>query len=302
MTPKHFFVAEGRQGTSNLDSRTGGEAITVTPNFPGKPDCQEVFLGISMDWAHAERGEAWAAVDADELRDAIDKAVGKREEEADWRDSNRVEVDGIEGRIVVGRETVGKHVGQWAFPSGLHFGDDAVANLNPKAVPASTPKPWEGSKPYRPLDRDRLLRHIEDVEAALTRRNERHERDQARIRELEAEVIDLIRRYSEQGDKLLASYGSKTAREYLDLAWEAAIEPEDGMIHAGEEHVIQGPSGRIDGPLCAASDRSALLFGGTERRLLEPRPEPSKEDSYRKELEGKGLAEWEIEILVGSAA
>lgn len=105
MSPKHFFFTpEGHPGTSNLDSRTGGEAITVTPNFPSKPDRQELFLGISMDWSGAEPGEAWAAVDADELRDAIDKAVGPREEEADWRDSNRVEITWGGERITVGRE------------------------------------------------------------------------------------------------------------------------------------------------------------------------------------------------------
>ena len=294
MSPKHFFADESDRGISNLDSRTGGEAITVMPNFPGKPDCQELFLGISMDWSHAERGEAWAAVDANKLRDAIDKAVGKREEEADWRDSDRIEVDGTEGRIVVGRETVGKYAGQWVFPSGLHFVDDAVARLHPKAVPASMPKPWEGSKPYRPLDRDRLLRHIEDVEAALTRRNERHEQDQERIRELEAEVFTLR--------QIKDSYEEpKTAYEYLDLAWEVAVVPEDGMIHKGEEAMVM-VHGRGDGPgvIIRGSDTPSRPGGGVEYRLLEPRPTP--EEKRRKELEGKGLAEWEIEILMGGAA
>ena len=237
MSSKHFFYLESQQGTSNLHSCTGHEAITVTPNLPGKPDCQEAFLGIAMDWSGAKPGEAFAAVDADELRDAIDKAVGPREE----------------------------------------------------------PGPWEGRKPYRPIDRDRLLRHIEDVEAALTRRNERHEQDQERIRELEAEVFTLR--------EIRDSYEEpKTVREYLDLAWEVAVEPEDGMIRKGEEAMVM-VHGRGDGPgvVIRGSDTPSRPGGSIEYRLLEPRKEPRKEDSYRKELESKGLAEWEIQLLVGAA-
>src|SRR5699024_5498064 len=137
---------------------------------------------IDMHWDGADPGGAWATVDANELRDAIDKAVGKRE--------------GAKG---------------------------------------SDPKP------YRPIDRDRLLRHIGDIEATLARRNERWERDHERIRELEAEVFTLR--------EIKDSYEEpKTAREYLDLAFEAGHVPEDGKIHEGEQYVLQGISGRVEGP------------------------------------------------------
>lgn len=211
MSPKHFFFTEAQQGTSNLDSRTGGEAITVTPNYPGNPEGREVFLGISMDWSGAKPGEAWAAVDADELRNALDKAVGPREE----------------------------------------------------------PEPWEGRKPYRPIDRDRLLRHIEDVEAALTRRNERHEQDQERIRELEAEVFTL-REIKDSCEE------PKTAREHLELAWEAAIVPEDGTIHAGEEFLCKDEYGIRQPALGPSSHSFPAGFLGVERRLLEPRAEEAE--------------------------
>ena len=50
--------------------------VSTTGNLERPGD---VFIGIDMHWSSAHRGEAWAAVDANELRDAIDKAVGKRE-------------------------------------------------------------------------------------------------------------------------------------------------------------------------------------------------------------------------------
>ena len=238
---------------------------------------------------------AFTGVDANELRDAIDKAVGKRKEEDDWRDGDRVEVDWLEGRTIVGRETVGVHAGRWVLPSGFRCGDDSIATLNPKAVgPRHEADPYEGTRPYRPVDRDRLLRHIEDLEATLTRRNERHEQGQERIRELEAEVSTL-REIKDSCEE------PKTPREYLDLAWEAATVPVDGMIYAGEEYVLRDIDGRVEGPLRAPVDRRSVTFAGPERRLLESRVEPAKEDLYRKDLESKGLAEWEIQLLVGAA-
>lgn len=224
MSPKHFFP-ESVRGTSNLTSPAGGDYITVTPNRPPDLDSQEVFIGISMDYSSADKGEAWAAVDASELRDAIDNAVGPRE--------------GAKG---------------------------------------------SDAKPYRPIDRDRLLRHIEDVEAALTRRNERHEQDLGRIRELEG---------------LLAVAEAKTPREYLQLAWDAAIIPEDDMIREDEEHLIRYKGGRIahSGPfgLDLVARRDEVL----ERRLLEPRTEKDERQAL---IDEYGLEDWELELLAGGAS
>lgn len=285
MSTKHFFFIENHQGTSNLHSRTGHEAITVTPNFPGKPDRQEVFLGISMDWSGAKPGEAWAAVDADELRDAIDKAVGKREPASlddDESIRQRLEAWGA----IVDHPFFEKVFGRLDAEGSLL--DGMVKRLDRAEV-----RPSEGHlHTYPAKDRDRHLRHIEDVEATLTRRNERHEQDQERIRELEAEVARLEAEV----------FHDYTARECLELAWEAAIVPEDGEIHEGEAFLCKDESGIRQPVLGNAPHAIPASHLGVERRLLEPRVEPSKEDSYRKELESKGLAEWEIELLVGSAA
>ena len=135
-----------------------------------------VYLEVNND---VTEEAAFIGVCADELRDAIDKAVGPRE----------------------------------------------------GAEPA---------RPYRPIDRDRLLRHIEDIEAALARRNRRHEEDQERIRELEGIAM-------RRGD-------------------------------------------RID-----------ELEAKLEAEAAAPSPEEQIE-ARRKEYEGKGLADWEIELLMGEGA
>lgn len=184
--------------------------------------------------------EIW--VDADELRDAIDKAVGKRE--------------GAKG---------------------------------------SDPKP------YRPIDRDRLLRHIEDIEAALARRNERWERDQERIRELSAEVSDLQAQAEEPA-------APKPAREYLGMAWEAAHVPADGMIHEGESVLARDASGIRQGACPAGSTFPAERYG-IEHRLLDPRVEPTEEEGAAEALsralidsDGWVLAKGERESIAAQLA
>ena len=276
---------------------------------------RELYLSVEMaaGGIPAETGYAYIGVSADEMLGAIDKAVGKR------------------------------------------------LTLEPAV------------KPYRPQDRDRLLRHIEDIEASLTRRNERWEKDQERIRALSAEVSDLQTQIAEL-------CMTKTAREHLELAWEQAIVPEDGMIREGEAILVKDEAG-----IRQAAQESRSTFRANvwdrERRLLDPRPKPTREDviaglralerkrgkfevvleeprmnsnpdggiatgmvkrvlcdhlgfefefvdpkpnryamasvvadlgvtaedfvpaadAYRKELEAKGLADWEVELLVGSA-
>ena len=179
MTEPHFkrVLPDSTNPTFFKDSGTSTE-IAVGRNGIGE-DCTDVFLGIHMHWSFADSGEAWTKLDADELRDAIDKAVGPR--------------GGAESPV---------------------------------------------AKPYRPVDRDRLLRHIEDIEATLARRNERHEQDQERIRELEEIAM-------RRGDRI----------EELEAKLEAAA----------------------------------------------PSPEEQIE-ARRKEYEDKGLADWEIELLMGEGA
>lgn len=190
----------------------GDYVINVQCNSKERPD--ELYLNMTSGDARY----AWAAVDANQLRDAIDRAVGPREEP-------------------------------------------------------------EGVKPYRAKDRDRLLRHIEDLEATLTRRNVRHERDQGLIRNLTQKLIDLEAKAAEK----------KTAEEYLELAWEAAIIPPDGVLHQGERYILRHSHGGFSTGV-AHTERITSLS-----RLLEPRPEPTAESVAEKH----GLEEWEIELLRG---
>lgn len=296
--------------------------VAVSNNFRSSDDHRrELYLSVQMaDGDHVENGYAYIGVSADEMLGAIDKAVGKR----------------------------------------------------PTLEPAV--------KPYRPQDRDRLLRHIEDVEASLTRRNERWEKDQERIRELKAEA----KAAEARADAAEAKFHDDpmTARELLELAWDQAIVPEDGMIHEGEAFLAKSPSEDLASAYgSAGSPRRSGTADTYERRLLDPRPEPTRDevieglfdldrkagerevvfdeprmnsnpdgsiatgmvkrvlcgrhgfefdfvdpkpnryamasvvadlgvtaehfapvaDAYRKELEAKGLADWEVELLVGSA-
>lgn len=169
----------------------------------------------------AELKRARISVDPDELRDAIDKATGEREE----------------------------------------------------------PKP-PASKPYRPIDRDRLLRHIEDVEASLTRRNERWEKDQERIRELEADLARARSAVEVQVQRVKEMAETKTAREYLDLAWDAAHVPADGMIHEGEEFICKDENGIRQPGFGATSHSIPADLLRIDRRLLDPRPEPTETKVY----------------------
>lgn len=229
MNPKRFFFPESVERVTHITAPEGA-CVTVHANRPFDPSSEEVFVGISMDFRLADSGEAWAEIDANELRDAINRAVGERE--------------GAKG---------------------------------------SDPKP------YRPIDRDRLLRHIEDVEAALARRNERWENDQSRIRDLEAEVHTLR--------EIKDSYEEpKTAREYLELAWEAAILPENGVIHRGEKYIFRYEDGDLE-TRTAAGDR---VMHSDRLRLLEPRVEPTEEERRQAIVDEHGLQDWEIELLAAS--
>lgn len=228
MSTRFDFIPDRDNPTTLTTPLCDAEIVVSTNGNPERPG--DVFVGIDMHWSSAHRGEAWAAVDANELRDAIDKAAGKRE--------------GAKG---------------------------------------SDPKP------YRPADRDRLLRHIGDIEATLARRNERWERDQERIRELEAEVFTLR--------EIRDSYEEpKTAREYLELAWGTATVPEDGMIHEGEGYLFRFTDGGLrPGVATATHPAHHGMY-----RLLEPRVEPTKEERRQAIVDEHGLQDWEIELLAAS--
>ena len=228
MSTRFDFIPDRDNPTTLTTPLCDAEIVVSTNGNPERPG--DVFVGIDMHWSSAHRGEAWAAVDANELRDAIGKAVGERE--------------GAKG---------------------------------------SDPRP------YRPIDRDRLLRHIGDIEAALARRNERWENDQARIRELEAEVFTLR--------EIKDSYEEpRTVREYLDLAWENATVPEDGMIHEGEGYLFRFTDGGLrPGVATATHPAHHGMY-----RLLEPRVEPTKEERRQAIVDEHGLQDWEIELLAAS--
>ena len=228
MSTRFDFIPDRDNPTTLTTPFCDAEIVVSNNGNPERPG--DMFIGIDMHWDSADPGEAWAAVDANELRDAIDKAAGKRE--------------GAKG---------------------------------------SDPRP------YRPIDRDRLLRHIEDVEAALARRNERWENDQSRIRDLEAEVHTLR--------EIKDSYEEpKTAREYLELAWEAAILPENGVIHRGEKYIFRYEDGDLE-TRTAAGDR---VMHSDRLRLLEPRVEPTEEERRQAIVDEHGLQDWEIELLAAS--
>ena len=228
MSTRFDFIPDRDNPTTLTTPLCDAEIVVSTNGNPERPG--DVFVGIDMHWSSAHRGEAWAAVDANELRDAIDKAAGKRE--------------GAKG---------------------------------------SDPKP------YRPIDRDRLLRHIGDIEATLARRNERWERDQERIRELNAEVSDL----QAQAEELAAP---KAVREHLELAWGTATVPEDGMIHEGEGYLFRFTDGGLrPGVATATHPAHHGMY-----RLLEPRVEPTEEERRQAIVDEHGLQDWEIELLAAS--
>lgn len=250
-----------------------GENATVVHGFPDLAVGRNNVSGNDVYLEVSGRGAShFTAVDANELRDAIDRAVGKREGDKLFSDQASIY------QQVALHDAFDDYWGPTSTPSA----DDMLEKLD-----RLTEAPAKGSdpKPYRPIDRDRLLRHIEDVEAALARRNERHERDQERIRDLEAELS-----LSEAKRKIIADLGP---RDLLELAWERACVPEDGMVHEGEQLISRLHSGGLLVSSPKLSERVAR-----SGRLLDPRVEPTKEDLYRKDLEGKGLAEWEISLLV----
>ena len=140
------------------------------------------------------KGPKLTGLDANELRDAIDKAVGPREADKLFRDQASIYCE-------VAVHPVFDECWTFDNPSA----EAMIEKLDELSGSDSAP-----AKPYRPVDRDRLLRHIEDLEATLARRNRRHEEDQERIRELEGiamrrgdRIDELEAREDEEAERLL---------------------------------------------------------------------------------------------------
>lgn len=254
------------------------EHLRIEPSLPlpGK-----LFIGIedhSLDEDTQGTGR-YVHIDADKVRYAIDKAMGSRR-----KDELYLEQSSIYGQVAM--HPVFDDC--WT-PDSTPSADAMIEKLDRLAEAEGN-----GTKVYPARHRDRHLRHIGDLEATLTRRNERHERDQERIRELEAEVA-----LSEAKRKIIADM---TPRELLDVAWERAHAPEDGMIYKGEEAMVM-VHGRGDGPgvVIRGSDIPSRPGGGVEYRLLEPRPEPTVEERRQALIDEHELEDWKIELLKGAA-
>ena len=221
--------------------------VTVRNDHGPNPECNRGQLYLELE------GGNFTGLDADELRDAIDKAVGPRE-------------------------------------------------LDSGSAPA---------KPYRPADRDRLLRHIEDIEATLARRNRRHEEDQERIRELE----EIAMRRGDRIEELEAEAAAPALEEQIEAlekvpaGYEVVLDP-PRLLDTPESRAWAAPPITVDriyrddsshslrfqdsegGYGWYAPTASALELGVTAEDFG-----PSIE-TRRKEYEEQGLEEWEIELLL----
>ena len=232
----------------------GNFATVIVRNDHGpNPECNRGQLYLELE------GGKFTGLDADELREAIDSAVGPREADMLFRDQASIYCE-------VAVHPVFDECWTFDNPSA----EAMIEKLDELSGSDSAP-----AKPYRPADRDRLLRHIEDIEATLTRRNERHEEDQERIRELRARVEEL------------ESPESLTVDEHIEAAWDAAHVPADGKIHPGERYIFRFENGNV-----SRNVAHTPLAAGHKYRLIDPRTEPTPDERY------KGLEEWEIELLL----
>lgn len=244
---------ESRQA---VQRRHGAGLLEVAANTVPADEVQgTVHLAISGD----KFGSSWAWVDPNELRDAIDKAVGPRE--------------GAESPV---------------------------------------------AKPYRPIDRDRLLRHISDIEATLTRRNRRHEEDQEKIREVLEQNERLMEQIEELEAKLAApsAEGQLAALEKVGDGQEVVLDPprrldtESSRAKCIPAADVERVTAHVDG----AGEQAFRFYmvGGSfgwygraqqalELGLTAEDFGPSAE-ARRKEYEAAGLQDWEIELLMGANA
>lgn len=77
------------------------------------------------------------------------------------------------------------------------------------------------------------------------------------------------------GWSIVRDAGSMTPREHLELAWDAAIVPEDGTIPAGAAHISRWGDGNDFAYLEGRIWERAAVEANVERRLLDPPPAPA---------------------------
>lgn len=115
--------------------------------------------------------------------------------------------------------------------------------------------------------RERLKRHIEDVEATLSRRNDENDRLRSAVREAEAERDELRARASAIGAITL---------DALRAAWEGAeVVTEDDPVREGDliiERYVEASGGKAWG-VFEATQAWAGAYHGTVIRILHRAPE-----------------------------
>ena len=165
------------------------------------------------------------------------------------------------------------------------------------------------------LRKDRWLRHIEDIEATLKRRNERHEEDQERIRELEATITGL--RSTIEGLEAEAAAPSPEeqleALERVPAGYEVVLDPPrlldtpSARARCIPATMVKRITTRADGmgglDFLLDDTESFSWYGFAQQALelgLTAEDFGPSIETRRKEYEEQGLADWEIELLLGA--
>ena len=277
---------------------------------------------------------AFIGVCADELRDAIDKAVGPRETDKLLRDQasiyHEVAVHPVFDECwtfdTPSAEAMIEKLDELHRPApiktpGLRNAIDTAAEAKSDFATigyiSEDGVDLVDRKPYRPIDRDRLLRHIEDIEATLARRNRRHEEDQERIRELEGIAMRRGDRIDELEAKLEAEATAPSLDEQIEAlkkvpaGYEAVLDP-PRLLDTPESREWAAPPIMVDRIYRDDPARGLRFRDSRDGYGWYARPDcalqlgvtaedfgPSAE-ARRKEYEDKGLADWEIELLLGA--
>lgn len=249
-------------------------------------------------------GAKLTGLDANELRDAIDKAVGPRETAAPHDD------DSIRQRLEAWGKVASHEFFDDAFQGlgdGESFLDGVIAKLDRVSA----------QQGYPAKQRDRHLRHIKDIEATLARRNRRHEEDQERIRELEGIAMRRGDRIDELEAKLEAEVAAPSPEEQIEalpIGHEVRLDPPrrlseiPGIGKGGyvTRVFIRGYVGEGNSPKVRMQE-SGKEWWVDARHVIELglraedfKPHDEVERERRKEYEDKGLADWEIELLTGA--
>lgn len=265
--------------------------VTVRNDHGPNPECNRGQLYLELE------GGNFTGLDADELRDAIDKAVGPREADKLFGDQ----------AIIYHKVAMHPAFDEFWTVDSTPSAEAMIEKLD--ELFDSSPAP---AKPYRPADRDRLLRHIEDIEATLARRNRRHEEDQERIRELE----EIAMRRGDRIEELEAEAAAPAVEEQIEalpIGHEVRLDPPrwlseiPGVGEGGyvtrvfiQGYIDEGSSPKVR---MQESDREwwvdakHVIEMGLRAEDFKPHDEVERE-----RLKGAGLADWQIELLMGGDA